>query len=102
MREDLDKRMKLGDRFAKMIALGLWSDSIAQPDGQVLERIQRLNDDIEAQIKELYIPENQIDNKIKRIKETLYNESRQKKGIQHTKETSTWFASRRRHLRLVE
>ena len=75
MRNDLDKRMNLRDRFAKMIALGLWSDSIAVPDGQILERIQRLNEDIETQIKELYIPENQIENKINNIKLKIYQES---------------------------
>jgi len=57
-----------------LISLGLWSDNIAQPDSQILERIQRLNSEIEKQIIDLHIPEENQDEKIREIKQQIFEE----------------------------
>ena len=76
MSNELDKRMSLDKRIEKMMSLGIWDDKLPQPDPLTLERIQKLNDDIEDQIYTLYLPNGRDDTKVAMIKQEMYLESK--------------------------
>ncbi|MHA2502099.1 MAG: reverse transcriptase family protein [Candidatus Kariarchaeaceae archaeon] len=95
MSSDLDKRLSLDKRIEKMMSLGIWDDKLPQPDPLTLERIQKLNDDIEDQIYELYLPNGKEDPKVAEIKRQMYEESRETKAkkekVQTEKQTQNKF-----------
>lgn len=79
MTKDFQKRLTLTQKFEKLLSLGIWSPDLSPPEPQMLERIQRLNNEIEKRIYELYIPDGQQEKVISEIKEDMLSESQQRK-----------------------